>query len=164
MLRLTNPYLGFLAYISNDGYKRVKSLEKFAGGDFRQDIISNNLGNWITSGSLSTPWTQVTNKSLEYKKAFAAIGNASTDDVCYQFGRSSPLLEISRDFLSDIPSVSTPLIVRTFSILQTQVLLHCHDDQSPSIFIHCVSRHPAIFKTILIPLHERISLSNRRYS
>jgi hypothetical protein len=45
-----SPYPAFFAYVDNDDYKRVQSLERFADGTFRQDIISNDLGPWIING------------------------------------------------------------------------------------------------------------------
>ena len=37
-------------YVDNEDRKRMDALRALAGDDYRQDIISNNIGEWIING------------------------------------------------------------------------------------------------------------------
>ena len=111
-VRLIKPHLALLAYINNDGYKRAKSLDRFADGSFRQDIISNNLGKWITTGirfsKALSQYSLLTIFLVEYRNAFAAVGDTSTEEVAHHYfnGTKSTLVGLFEGLLRGFPSVS----------------------------------------------------------
>jgi hypothetical protein len=39
-----------LAYVDNEDRKRMEALQTLAGDAYRQDIISNDIGEWIING------------------------------------------------------------------------------------------------------------------
>lgn len=119
-LQVERIHLAFFAFINNDNYKRTQSLQRFADGTFRQDIISNDLGSWIMTGKPSIlPYFKACfliglSHFLEYRKAFAALGSTPTDDLYVLYRKKSPLWGITEEVLRDMPSVSTSLIVTIF--------------------------------------------------
>lgn len=40
-----------IAFVDNKDYQRRKALEAFSDGTYRQDIVANNLKEWIVQGS-----------------------------------------------------------------------------------------------------------------
>ena len=47
---LYHLFVVFFGYIDNGDRKRMDALQAFVDDDFLQDIISNNIGEWIING------------------------------------------------------------------------------------------------------------------
>ena len=47
---LYHLFIVFFGYVDNEDRKRMDALRALAGDDYRQDIISNNIGEWIING------------------------------------------------------------------------------------------------------------------
>ena len=45
-------------YVDNEDRKRMFALRTLVDDEYRQDIISNNLGEWIINGQSSPPLQQ----------------------------------------------------------------------------------------------------------
>ncbi|KJA17922.1 hypothetical protein HYPSUDRAFT_976444 [Hypholoma sublateritium FD-334 SS-4] len=64
-------------YVGNPTYQRIQSLEKFADGTLRQDIISGGLAGWIIS---------------EYRSGHRNLGNLNTEHPSQQLYNGRPLV------------------------------------------------------------------------
>ena len=45
----------YFAYVDNEDYKRMYALRAFIDAEYRQDLISNDLGEWIMNGQSHCP-------------------------------------------------------------------------------------------------------------
>lgn len=96
-------------YVNNEPYKRMKKLEALSGDTYRQDTIGNNLGGWIVKGLYLFASFGVFRpllSSIEYTKAFNALGNVSDGNPYLLFGKkASPWFEIFSKALGELPMV-----------------------------------------------------------
>jgi hypothetical protein len=53
MHQLTSISGGY-AYVDNEDYKRMGSLSRLANGDYREDVLSNDLAPWVLEGVFFT--------------------------------------------------------------------------------------------------------------
>ena len=37
-------------YVDNEDYKRMRALKRLANGDYREDVLSDDLGHWVLKG------------------------------------------------------------------------------------------------------------------
>ncbi|KAF9035475.1 P-loop containing nucleoside triphosphate hydrolase protein [Panaeolus papilionaceus] len=83
-------------YVNNVDYVRMKSLTDFAGGTYRQDIISGNLGAWIMS---------------EFKKAYDKLVNVPVEHPYMLYDRTeTPCRDMMLKALGDLPMVYRALL------------------------------------------------------
>jgi len=99
-----------MAYVTNEFHKRVSSLKDFANSDnFRQDIISANLGEWIMRGTLCLRLIHSYCSYCqfpEYKKATKGLGDVRTDHPVYLlYEAENTFLTLMQTFLGDLPMV-----------------------------------------------------------
>ena len=47
---LYHIFIVCFGYVDNEDRKRMNALRTLAGDKYRQDILSNNIGEWIISG------------------------------------------------------------------------------------------------------------------
>ncbi|KAF9524476.1 P-loop containing nucleoside triphosphate hydrolase protein [Crepidotus variabilis] len=82
---------GFLIHMNNEDFGRMKSLEKFSNGTFRQDVISYGLAEWILK---------------QYIKAFNSLGNTPIADAWEQMGsKTNPVRQVLEDTLGELPMI-----------------------------------------------------------
>ncbi|KAJ6556320.1 P-loop containing nucleoside triphosphate hydrolase protein [Mycena capillaripes] len=80
---------GFVQYASNLDYLRLRALTGLGSGEYRQDVISGNLREWI---------------STEYNKAKNALGTISFIDPRSQYlSRNTPISGIMMQLAGDLP-------------------------------------------------------------
>ncbi|PPQ71993.1 hypothetical protein CVT24_008263 [Panaeolus cyanescens] len=83
-------------YVDNKDYTRMKSLTEFAGGSYRQDIISGNLGEWIMS---------------EFKKAYDKLTDVTVEHPYSLYDRTeTPYRDMMHKAIGDLPMVYCALI------------------------------------------------------
>ncbi|KAJ7872797.1 P-loop containing nucleoside triphosphate hydrolase protein [Mycena olivaceomarginata] len=99
-LSLVNPLLAtkghrflwtqaFVFYSDNVDYLRVRALSLLASDDYREDVVSGNIGGWI---------------SAEYKKAIKKLSNTSTADPFETYPlRPTPIMGILTRISGDLP-------------------------------------------------------------
>ncbi|KAJ7352019.1 P-loop containing nucleoside triphosphate hydrolase protein [Mycena albidolilacea] len=123
-LSLVNPLLAtkghrylwtqaFVFYSDNVDYLRVRALSLLASDDYREDVVSGNIGGWI---------------SAEYKKAIKKLSNTSTADPFETYPlRPTPIMGILTRISGDLPMLfwaanaildSKNYTVTSFAILQ----------------------------------------------
>ncbi|KAF7375311.1 Lipid A export ATP-binding/permease protein MsbA [Mycena sanguinolenta] len=103
----------FLRYASNFDYLRLQALKRFVGDEYREDIQSGNLAEWIVA---------------EYKKSKKSLGNiADTRPEILFRAQNTPITDILMQLCNDLPTFywATSVIlepkgysITTFAILQ----------------------------------------------
>ncbi|KAF8803164.1 P-loop containing nucleoside triphosphate hydrolase protein [Phlegmacium glaucopus] len=99
-------------YVDNEDRKRMSALQALIDDGYRQDIISNNLGEWIIK---------------EYGITSKRLGEVSDDHPIILYSRrSSPVFEIISKMLGDLPTVfcafSALLSPHKFSVASIAIL------------------------------------------
>lgn len=73
--------------------------------------MTSEVGSWLVCLQYFKAYFLIgSSQFLEYKKAFAALGNTPTDDLYVLYRKKSPLWGITEEVLRDLPSVSRSLI------------------------------------------------------
>ncbi|KAF7335630.1 Lipid A export ATP-binding/permease protein MsbA [Mycena venus] len=124
MLSLVSPVLittsgrhlfqrGFVYYSDNVDYLRLRALGLLASDDYREDVVTANIGGWI---------------SAEYRKAVKKLGNVSDAEPYSTYGlRATPFMLMLQRLSGDFPTlfwaanaILTPkhYTVTSFAILQ----------------------------------------------
>ncbi|KAF7375308.1 Lipid A export ATP-binding/permease protein MsbA [Mycena sanguinolenta] len=115
---------GFLRYASNLDYLRLRALRWFAGEEYREDILSGNLAEWIVA---------------EYKKSRESLGNISDTHADTQFlSRNTPITDILMQLCNDLPTfywaTSVILEPKGFSITAFAILQQHANALRASVF------------------------------
>ncbi|TEB23738.1 P-loop containing nucleoside triphosphate hydrolase protein [Coprinellus micaceus] len=78
-------------YVDNEDYKRMRSLGRLANGDYREDVLSNDLAPWVLK---------------EYEAARYRLGDIPQTHPHYQYYYAqSPITMILRDVSGELPMV-----------------------------------------------------------
>ena len=101
-----------LGYVDNEDSKRRDALQALASDRYRQDIISNDLGEWIING-----WYFIYFKRCLCKPSFSEYGTACgrlgevTDEHPYILfsRRNSPFFDVISKLLGELPIVCSLL-------------------------------------------------------
>ncbi|TFK33870.1 P-loop containing nucleoside triphosphate hydrolase protein, partial [Crucibulum laeve] len=81
----------FIAVENNLNYLRMRGLRKLTEDEYKQDVLTGNLGEHIVS---------------EYIKAYQKVGDLSDEHPLYQYSiRSSPSRDIVVQVLGDLPMI-----------------------------------------------------------
>ncbi|KAJ6468271.1 P-loop containing nucleoside triphosphate hydrolase protein [Mycena sanguinolenta] len=115
---------GFLRYASNFDYIRLRALRWFASEEYREDILSGNLAEWIVA---------------EYKKSRESLGNISDTHADSQFlSRNTPITDILMQLCNDLPTfywaTSVILEPKGFSITAFAILQQHANALRASVF------------------------------
>ena len=107
-------------YVDNEDRKRMNALQALADDEYRQDIISNNIGDWIINGqSFLFQWCLYEIPLSEYRSASKRLGDARDEDPYTLYSRrSSPVFDIISRLLGELPIVCSLL----YSFLQLSYL------------------------------------------
>ncbi|KAJ6603585.1 P-loop containing nucleoside triphosphate hydrolase protein [Mycena vulgaris] len=102
----------YVVYSDNVDYLRLRALKLLASKDYREDVISGDLGGWIYA---------------EYKKARDRLGHFSDDDPLMQYGEDfTPITGILMRLGGDLPTLywaaSSILNPRGFTVTSLAIL------------------------------------------
>ncbi|KAF8163822.1 P-loop containing nucleoside triphosphate hydrolase protein [Crassisporium funariophilum] len=85
------------ACVDNEHYIRMDSLTKLVSDTFRQDLVSNNLAEWIMK---------------EYKHASEKLGTVDVDHPFRQYShKESPSFALFNDVLGNLPTMYCAMVV-----------------------------------------------------
>ncbi|KAJ7881141.1 P-loop containing nucleoside triphosphate hydrolase protein [Mycena olivaceomarginata] len=115
---------GYVVYASNRDYLRARALRWLSGEEYREDIISGDIVDWILA---------------EYKKARDALGKTSESHPETQFlAQNTPVTDIAMQLSNDLPTfywaASVILNPRSFSIASFAILQQHANALRGSIF------------------------------
>ena len=99
-------------FIENLSYRRLTELEAFSNGNYRQDIISGNLGEWIVNGAHAFAVTAtliiLIHSYQEYQKASKELGEFTDEHPFFSYSRrATPAFDMMTRVLGDFPMVYT---------------------------------------------------------
>ncbi|KAF7357995.1 P-loop containing nucleoside triphosphate hydrolase protein [Mycena venus] len=163
VLALVSPFLsthfakipwkhGFVMYASNLDYLRLRALKWLGSEEYRQDIVSGNLVDWILT---------------EYDKAKNALGTTSDASPDSQFlSQNTPITDIVMQLSNDLPTfywaASVIIEPRGFSITSFAILQQHANGLRGSItgLVHEVAEVAEIV-TALNDLYKMADLKNK---
>jgi hypothetical protein len=99
----------FFAYVDNEDHKRMHALRALVDAEYRQDLISNNLGEWIINGQSHSALHDASDGCFsEYATASKRLGDTRTDNPYMLYSlRESPAFGVINGFLGDLPIVGS---------------------------------------------------------
>ncbi|KAJ7789192.1 P-loop containing nucleoside triphosphate hydrolase protein [Mycena olivaceomarginata] len=123
-ITLTVDCARYVVYASNRDYLRARALRWLSGEEYREDIISGDIVDWILA---------------EYKKARDALGKTSESHPETQFlAQNTPVTDIAMQLSNDLPTfywaASVILNPRSFSIASFAILQQHANALRGSIF------------------------------